>query len=242
MNATNDRRRYLRWTLSERLQHWTLAISFILLAVTGFALRYPEAGWAKPLLFFESSFGLRGLLHRLAALAFMAVSIYHIGYLLLASRGRALLKAVWFSRTDWTDFWQNLRYFLGRRSSPPAFDHFSYVEKLEYWALIWGSVVMTVTGMLLWFEEIALALFPLWMFEVFTVIHLYEAWLATLAIFVWHFYFVIFNPEIYPLNTSMISGNMNEQEMEREHGRELERLLAVEDEASSDEKITAAEK
>lgn len=238
MSRTNDNREFLRWTLSERIQHWTVAISFALLAVTGFALRYPEAAWAKPLLIFEGSFGLRGLLHRTAAVVFIALSLYHVSYLLLTKRGRALLKSVWISRTDWTDFWQNLRYFLGRRSNPPAFDHFSYVEKLEYWALIWGSLVMTITGLLLWFDQIALTIFPLWMFEVFTAIHLYEAWLATLAIFVWHFYFVIFNPEVYPLNTSMISGSMNEHEMEREHGRELERLTSAESESSSNEEMT----
>jgi cytochrome b subunit of formate dehydrogenase len=112
----------------------------------------------------------------------------------------------------------------GRRDTPPEFDHFTYMEKLEYWALVWGAVVMALTGFLLWFETLALKIFPLWMMDVFTVIHLYEAWLATLAILVWHFYAVIFNPEVYPLNQSMIDGMMSEEEMQREHGRELARL------------------
>jgi cytochrome b subunit of formate dehydrogenase len=100
------------------------------------------------------------------------------------------------------------------------------MEKIEYWALVWGTVVMAITGFLLWFENFALKIFPLWMMEVFTVIHLYEAWLATLAIFVWHLYAVVFNPEVYPLNQSMIDGMMSEAEMEREHARELARLRA----------------
>jgi hypothetical protein len=69
-------------------------------------------------------------------------------------------------------------------------------------------------------------IFPFWMLEVFTIIHLYEAWLATLAIFVWHLYSVVFSPDIYPLNMSMVDGRMSEAEMEKEHGRELARLRA----------------
>lgn len=223
----NDRQTlYLRWTRAERYQHWILAISFIVLAITGFALKYPEAAWVQPLLLFEGSFALRGWLHRMAGLAFVGLGIYHIGYMAFTPRGRSLLAALAPTRQDWADIKENMRFLLRRRETPPEFDHFSYMEKAEYWALVWGTVVMALTGFLLWFENLTLKIFPLWMMEVFTVIHLYEAWLATLAIFVWHFYFVIFNPEVYPLNQSMIDGYLTEEEMEREHGRELARLRA----------------
>ncbi|MGH7597106.1 MAG: formate dehydrogenase subunit gamma, partial [bacterium] len=227
---------YERWTRVERYQHWILAISFIILAITGFALKYPEAAWVQPLLVLEGSFSLRGWLHRLAALAFVGLGVYHVGYMLFTFRGRMLLKSLAPMRQDWADLKNNFRFLLGKQNAPPEFDHFSYMEKAEYWALVWGTIVMALTGFLLWFENIALKIFPLWMMEIFTVIHLYEAWLATLAIFVWHFYFVIFNPEVYPLNQSMIDGKMSEQEMEREHGRELARLRAeLEKEASAEE-------
>jgi formate dehydrogenase gamma subunit len=217
---------YLRWTRAERYQHWILAISFIILAITGFALKYPEAAWVQPLLIFEENFALRGWTHRIAALVLVALAIYHIGYMVFTPRGRSLLRALAPVRQDYADLKENARFLLNRREMPPEFDHFSYMEKLEYWALVWGTVVMALTGFLLWFENVALKIFPLWMMEVFTVIHLYEAWLATLAILVWHLYAVVFNPEVYPLNQSMIDGMMSEKEMEREHGRELARLQA----------------
>ena len=217
---------YLRWTRGERYQHWILALSFIMLALTGFALKYPEAAWVQPLLVFEGSFALRGWLHRIAALVLVGLGLYHVAYMTLASRGRSQLRALAPTRQDYADFKANVRFLMHRRESPPEFDHFSYMEKLEYWALVWGTVVMAVTGFLLWFENSALRLFPLWMMDVFTVIHLYEAWLATLAIVVWHLYAVVFNPEVYPLNQSMIDGMMSAEEMEREHGRELARLRA----------------
>jgi hypothetical protein len=48
--------------------------------------------------------------------------------------------------------------------------------------------------------------------------------LATLTIIVWHFYSVVFNPEVYPMNWAWITGKMTEHEMELEHSLELERL------------------
>ena len=95
---------------------------------------------------------------------------------------------------------------------------------VEYWALIWGTVIMSVTGLLLWFENTAMAYFPKWLLDVATVVHLYEAWLATLSIIIWHFYAVIFNPQVYPLNWSMITGWLTEEEMIEEHPGEYERL------------------
>lgn len=230
----NNHKHYLRWTRLERYQHWILAVSFTVLAITGFALKYPEAAWVQPFLLFEGSFALRGWTHRIAALVFMGLSVYHVGYMLFNARGRMQLKALAPARQDWFDLKANWRFLLGQRATPPDFERFSYMEKAEYWALVWGTVVMAVTGFLLWFENFALKIFPFWMMEVFTVIHLYEAWLATLAIFVWHFYAVIFNPEVYPLNQSMINGYMTESEMEREHGLELARLKAAEENSEPD--------
>jgi hypothetical protein len=41
-----------------------------------------------------------------------------------------------------------------------------------------------------------------------TALHWYEAILATLAILIWHFYGVIFDPEIYPMDTAWITGKV----------------------------------
>ncbi len=241
MSATsnNNQQYYLRWTRNERYQHWILALSFTVLAITGFALRYPEAVWVQPLLLLEEKFALRGWIHRIAALVFVGLGAYHIGYMFFTPRGRTLVKALMPARQDLSDFFQNMRFLLGRRSSQPEFDHFSYMEKVEYWALVWGTVVMAVTGFLLWFEGFALRFLPLWMMEVLTVVHLYEAWLATLAIVIWHFYGVIFNPEVYPLNQSMVDGMMSEEEMRREHGRALARLQQAEAQAEEEEEKEA---
>ena len=211
---------YVRWSRGERAQHWVLAITFGLLVVTGFALRFPESWWAWPFVL-TGSFDLRGFVHRLAATLYIALALYHIGYLLFSPRGRRQLRALRLNRQDLRHLHEQLRRNLGKLASRPRFGHYTYWEKIEYWALIWGTVVMVVTGMLLWFENQSLRVLPLWALDVATVIHYYEAILATLSILVWHFYFVIFDPDIYPLDTSMLSGLISEQKLAEEHPGEL---------------------
>ena len=111
---------------------------------------------------------------------------------------------------------------LGWNSARPRFGRFSYIEKSEYWALVWGTIIMALTGIVLWFEEIFIGLLTKIGWDVARTIHFFEAWLAFLAILVWHIYYVIVNPDVYPMNTAWLTGHMTEEEMREEHPRELE--------------------
>jgi cytochrome b subunit of formate dehydrogenase len=82
----------------------------------------------------------------------------------------------------------------------------TYVEKIEYWAFAWGTCVMAATGFLLWFNSFALRHFPKWVTDASTALHYYEAILATLSILIWHLYTVIFDPDVYPMDRSWITG------------------------------------
>lgn len=222
-------RLYLRMSLTERLQHGTLVISFVVLVVTGFMLSYPDAWWVQWLRgISDHLFELRGLLHRIAGVVMLAAGAWHVAYLAFTARGRELIRALWPRFSDLRDMFGVLRYNLGLARTKPRFARFSYIEKAEYWALMWGSVLMGVTGVMLWGEEITMGLFTKLGFDVARTVHFYEAILATLAIIVWHFYFVIFNPEVYPMNLSWLTGYLSEEEMEAEHPAELERLKKLE--------------
>jgi cytochrome b subunit of formate dehydrogenase len=206
---------YVKFSRSERLQHLILFGSFTVLAYTGFALKYPEAWWASPFFIFDFKFDIRGTIHRIAALLFTILGIYHTLYAFLTRRGRGQLKMIAPRQNDWKDFIQNNRFNLGLSGQKPHFKRYSYIEKAEYWALIWGSFIMILTGCLLVFENITLRYFPKWMTDVATTIHFYEAVLATLAIVVWHFYFTIFDPDHYPMNWSMTTGKAKKEEEEK---------------------------
>lgn len=219
---------YQRWTKNERWQHWILALTFVVLLITGFALKYPESWWTWPFIV-TGAVDLRGFLHRLAATCYLALGLYHLLYLTFSRRGRQQFRALILRGRDFKDMVLRLRANLGKAAQLPAYGHFTYWEKFEYWALVWGTVIMALTGLALWFENLSLKIFPLWMLDVATVIHFYEAILASLAILVWHFYFVIVDPAVYPANFSMFTGYLTREEMAREHMLEL---TALEQEAS----------
>ncbi len=216
---------YLRMTLNERLQHFFLLISFFTLVITGFMLRFPDSWWVQHIReIIPHSFVYRSFLHRTAAVVIVAVSVYHIIYLAATRRGRQLFKDLLPKYQDLTDAIGIMKYNLGISQIKPKLDRFSYVEKAEYWALVWGTMIMTLTGLVMWFENYFIGIFTKLGWDIARTIHYYEAWLAFLAIIVWHLYFVIFNPEVYPMNLSWIKGTLTEEEMAEEHPAELERI------------------
>lgn len=202
-----------RMTLNERIQHAILATTFIVLGYTGFALVNPDAWWARP--FVGQTYDFRGYGHRLMAIIFILLSVYHLGYILFTRRGRWQIRQLAPRWSDFVHFGQMLGFYLGLRKERARFEHYSYIEKAEYWALVWGSVVMVLTGALLTYEEWTLAYFPKWFFDVCIAIHYYEAILACAAIVIWHFYFVMFDPEEYPVKWTFLSGREGPSDFHR---------------------------
>jgi formate dehydrogenase gamma subunit len=228
---------YLRMTLNERIQHIILALSFITLVITGFMLKFPDAWWVKTLRnMYSQAFELRSLLHRIAAVTMVLVSLYHIFYLAFTKRGKQLLKDLLPRFKDIEDAINIAKFNLGLSSEKPKLDRFCYVEKAEYWALVWGTIIMSVTGIIMWFENTFIGLFTKLGWDIASTIHYYEAWLAFLAIVVWHFYFVIFNPDVYPMSLAWIKGTISEEEMAEEHPLELERIKKEEEKLKEDKK------
>jgi cytochrome b subunit of formate dehydrogenase len=209
----------LRMLPFERVQHAVLAISFLTLVWTGFALKYPDQWWARPLLLMEGAYPVRSLIHRIAASVFVAVTLTHLVSLVVSRKLRAHWKEMLPTTNDPREALANFAYNLGLGSEPPGRSSHSYVEKAEYWAVVWGAVVMIATGLLLWANNLVLKLLPKSWLDVATSVHFYEAVLATLAILVWHFYPVIFDPDVYPLNTAFLTGiTVRQQEHSRERG------------------------
>ena len=211
-----------RMKTHEVWQHTITMVSFIALAISGFALRFSDA-WITELFFgWERGFELRGLIHRISAVVFIAAVLWHLLFILLTQSGKKFFKDMWPNLLDFTQFYERIMYNLGRRDKTPQFKRFSYIEKAEYWALVWGTVVMIITGIFLWFDNYFSLFLPKGFLDVSLVIHYWEAWLATLAIGVWHLYSTLFNPHVYPMNTSWLTGKMPEDMYKREHPEHLE--------------------
>jgi formate dehydrogenase gamma subunit len=211
-----------------RIAHWGVMLSFPILVYSGFALKYPEQWWARPLLQWEEQISFRGSLHRFAAVVLIASTIYHAAHLAVNRRDRAFLGAMMPKWRDVTDLLGVFLYNLGIRKEEPRFGKFNYAEKLEYWAFLWGTAIMSLSGFLLWFNNFVLRHFPKWVSDAATAVHWYEALLATFSILLWHFYMVIFDPVVYPMNLAWFTGKVSVEHLQHErpeYFRALQREL-----------------
>jgi cytochrome b subunit of formate dehydrogenase len=211
-----------RMNTNQRIQHVLLLVSFIVLALTGFALKYPESAFAW---MFGSSEEIRRTIHRIAAVVMLGAGLYHVFYMIFTAEGRRGLRDFWFRLKDARDVVDTLRYYLGFSNVKPKMGRFTYGEKAEYWAVIWGTIVMGLTGLMIWYNVITARWMPRWWIDVATAVHFYEAVLACLAIIVWHFYHVIFDPDVYPITWTWYDGKMSLHHFEEEHGELYEEWL-----------------
>lgn len=238
--------KYLRMSFNERVQHFLLFTSFITLILTGFGLKFPEAFWVKWIVYIigDNAFEARGIVHRIASLVMIGASVYHLYYILFVPRGKQLVRDFLPCKQDLIDFKDSMLYLIGRSDVKPRLGRFSYIEKMEYWAVVWGTVIMSATGFILWFENTFLKIVGTEGMEVSTAIHYYEAILASLAILVWHFYFIFINPDVAPMNKAWSKGYLTREQMEHEHPLELEELerKAAEEKAAAEAEKAEKEK
>jgi cytochrome b subunit of formate dehydrogenase len=221
----------VRMTTNQRWQHLVLLSSFTVLVITGFALKFPNSWISEALGMGEH---LRSIIHRIAGVVLIGAGIYHLFYLAAAREGRRLIRALAPVPKDAFDAWGTMRYYLGLSSEKPKFNRFSYAEKAEYWALVWGTALMGLTGIMLWAKVWVGDLLARWWIDVATAVHFYEAILATLAILVWHFYQVFFDPDVYPMNWAWWDGKMPVEHYREEHGLDTEALTEGEGENSAE--------
>jgi cytochrome b subunit of formate dehydrogenase/nitrate/TMAO reductase-like tetraheme cytochrome c subunit len=217
----------MRMTVNQRWQHLILLTSFFVLVITGFALKYPDS-WFAALLGLGERW--RSIIHRVAGVVLIADGVYHLFYIAFTKEGRKLVRDLFPTLKDAVDAWQTMLYYLGLRKDKPKFARFNYAEKAEYWALVWGTALMAVTGIMLWAKVPVGNLLARWWLDAATAVHFYEAILATLAILVWHFYQVFFDPDVYPMNSAWRDGRMSAEHYREEHELDTETTEEVDPE------------
>jgi cytochrome b subunit of formate dehydrogenase len=218
---SDGHRYFMRLNFNERVQHMIFLICFIVLAVTGFMLKLPEDvvqkfGNARDIIFFY-----RGILHRIAGTVMILVSLYHVFYLLFSPNGRRWLGDMLPRFKDLTDMIGTMLYYLRLREKHPEYDRFYYKQKLEYGALIAGATLMSLTGLLLWTEE----MWPKFLLDIATIVHAMEAILACLAIMVWHMYEVHLRPRKFPIDNLWLTGLIEEEEMREEFALHYKKIM-----------------
>jgi len=164
----------------------------------------------------------------LRGVALIVLCIYHIAYAAVTRDGRKWVRRMAPAPKDAFDAWGTMRYYLGLGKEKPKFGHFNYAEKAEYWAMVWGTTLMAITGIMLWAKVSVGNIVARWWLDVATAIHFYEAILAALAIVVWHFYQVLFDPDTYPVEWAFWDGKMDADYYREEHELDTETLAEAE--------------
>ncbi len=238
---------FLRMNLAERIQHWLLISTFFLLIITGLPLFFYDFKLFQWLLPSGQAFYVRGIIHRVAAVVMIANIVGHILYSILTKRGRHNFREMLPKMKDVWDAFQlfghntGITRFLNKHGlfgkffkanpdwlldGPPRYGRYNFIEKFEYWALGWGSLVMIASGFFMWQVEISLRFFPLWFHDIFIIVHGYEAILAFLSVIVWHMYNVHLNPEVFPMSKVWLNGKITGKELRLLHPLEYERIEA----------------
>jgi len=222
----------LRFDIHQRIQHWLMLGGVILLGLTGWPLRGAGAGavdmarrvaaGSRFMGFLGGPHGA-GILHRVAAVTIMISGAYHIVYLSLLARKRALPFSMLPTPRDAKDIKDNILFMLGLRAERPRFDRYNYLEKFDYWAVFWGMVMMIGSGFVFWFPDVLSKFLPTWLVSSALIIHGEEATLAILFLFVVHFYNVHLKPSIFPMNWAWLTGQTTVEFMKDEHPAEYEK-------------------
>lgn len=213
-------KQYPRFRTIARIEHAILLVSFTVLSITGLPQKYALQNWAEWMINILGGIEFVRIIHRWAAFILVIGSVYH----LFTSAFRLFVKhermRIMLRKQDFFDLVQTVKYNLGFTNEAPKMPKFNFGEKIEYWAVVWGTAIMALTGFVLWNPIAAAVFLPGQFIPAAKAAHGGEALLAVLSIVVWHFYNVL----IKHRNFSMFTGKLPHHQMEEEHALELERL------------------
>ncbi len=220
--STKSTRTYERFHWTQRVEHILLLTSFTMLGFTGLPQKFSTAGWAQALVHFFGGIETTRLIHHICAIVLMFLAIYHIldiGYKIFVRRTRlSMLPGI----QDIKDAFQSFFYNIGLSKKRPQMGRYTFEEKAEYWALIWGTVIMGITGFMMWNPIVTARFLPGEIIPASKAAHGGEALLAVMAIIVWHMYGV----HLKRFNKAMFTGKQSEEEMLHEHPLELADIKA----------------
>jgi len=223
---------YRRFGLGWRLVHLFFAVALMILSLTGMAAFYAETAWATAVMNALGGPKSAAIIHRVSAVLILGLFVGHIVYFSIhfAPRWRTFN---WFGHTslvpglqDVKDITAMFRWFFGR-GPRPVFGRWTYWERFDYWAPFWGLTIVGGSGLMLWFKELTAAVWPGWIFNIATLAHGEEAFLAILFLFTVHFFNNHFRPDKFPPpDIVMFTGAVSLEEFRREHTLDYDELVA----------------
>jgi cytochrome b subunit of formate dehydrogenase len=209
-----------RMNIQFRVQHIILFLSLIVLAITGLALYLHDSWLGRLLINLEGGIEARGKIHRITAMVLIILSAYHLCYILFSKTGHDEFLKILVRWQDFKDFIQDILYSLNITPTHAEFEKYSYREKFQYWGAITGVIIMSITGLILWFKEISMSVLPKWCIDLTFVIHGSAGLIIFFVLFVWHIYDVHLSPFNFPMDWSWITGKISLEKLKKRHYKE----------------------
>ena len=222
MHKPKAKKTYIRFDLSYRIEHIVFLISFTILGITGLAQKFATSFVGEKILTVFGGIESARNIHHISVIVMMIVSIYHVISLLY----RMVVLRVSFSMfptlDDFKHLYDDILYYIGKRKNKAFYGRYNYAEKAEYFAVVWGTIIMGLTGFMMWNPITTTRWLPGEAIPAAKVAHGAEAILAVLAIIIWHFYHV----HLRHFNKSMFTGKFTETELKHEHPAEYAAIKA----------------
>jgi len=225
----------VRFSKKQRLEHFVVMTTFVLLALTGFPQKFHEAGASRFLVRIFGGLDGARLVHRVSGFLFAALTFFHLAAAILSTLQNKMKMTLVPDRQDFRDAVRQLRYYLGLEEEEARFDRFDYRQKFEYWGLVLGGLVMIGTGFVLYFPMTVARFLPGELIPAAKVAHSNEGLMAFLVVITWHIYNAHLAPGIFPFDPAIFTGRISLERLRHEHRREYDRLYGPADSAKAAE-------
>ncbi len=219
--ASKKEERIKRFSRSRIIEHWMHVLTFSVLVCTGFSQRFYSLDVSQWIILHLGGIDNVRLIHRIAGVLFSLEIITHLTIIAIGIIYLRWQPSMLITKKDFSDVVFNIRYYLGLENAPAGGGRYTYKQKFEYWGILTGILLMMVSGMILWFPAVITVFLPGEIIPAAKVLHTNEAFVVTLIIAIWHIYNSIFSPEVFPLDTSMLTGYISKTRMLSEHPDEL---------------------
>jgi len=224
-NHENKNENYIeRMNLNLRVQHMILFVSLIMLAISGLALYFHNTWFGKLLITLEGGIEARGKIHRITAIVLILLCFYHLLYILFSENGHREFSKIIVRIQDFKDFIIDILYSLNLSQIHADFEKYSYREKFQYWGVATGVLIMIITGLVLWFQDIAMSILSKWCFDLTFIIHGSAGLVIFFLLFIWHIYDVHLSPFNFPMDWSWLTGKISLEKLKKTHYKEFLKL------------------
>lgn len=219
----------VRFNRVHRWVHGAMIVSFLTLALTGFSIKFSGTAWAQFVTLVLGGIETMRWIHRASAVISVVYTLVHFVYLANRLFRRKDWGILWGWQSmvprlkDLEDFRANLKWFV-YRGPAPALDRWAYWEKIEYLAELWGVPVITLSGLVLWFPEVATRFMPGWVINAAQVVHTYEAFLAVSYVVLFHYFVAHLRPDVFPMDDTIFTGKISLERLKAERPVEYARL------------------